>query len=241
MSEPLRIALVAEGPTDYEVIKAALAAVLPQPFLMTPLQPEPTQPKLGNGWGGVLKWCHAASRRHTGPLSQEPTLSQFDLVILHLDADVATMSYRDCGDAIVALAQTHSWGELPCNRPCPPASDTCAALEQVMQSWLHPATADAGAIRCIPAQSTGAWLACAVLDTDHTLLQGAECNINLEKSLAQLPKTQRIKKNAPEYRKHASQITSRWGQVKALCAQAVAFELAVRERLVALGMRGGGA
>ncbi len=54
MSE-LHIALVAEGPTDYEVIHAALKAVLPKPFVMTQLQPEATQPNMGAGWGGVLK------------------------------------------------------------------------------------------------------------------------------------------------------------------------------------------
>jgi hypothetical protein len=42
MSE-LRIALVAEGPTDYETIQAALKAVLPDPFVMIQLQPEATQ------------------------------------------------------------------------------------------------------------------------------------------------------------------------------------------------------
>jgi len=48
MSE-LRIALVAEGLTDYEVIKAALNAVLPNSFVMQQLQPEATQPKLRTG------------------------------------------------------------------------------------------------------------------------------------------------------------------------------------------------
>lgn len=36
----LRIALVAEGPTDYEIIKAALRVILkPRTFIMTQLQP----------------------------------------------------------------------------------------------------------------------------------------------------------------------------------------------------------
>lgn len=43
MSEP-RIALVAEGPTDYEVINAALRAIVPVRFTLTLLHPEPTQP-----------------------------------------------------------------------------------------------------------------------------------------------------------------------------------------------------
>ena len=49
MSE-LRIALVAEGPTDYVIIEAALKAVLPKPFILTQLQPEATRPDLGQGW-----------------------------------------------------------------------------------------------------------------------------------------------------------------------------------------------
>ena len=94
MSE-LRIALVAEGPTDYVLIEAALKAVLPQPFILTQLQPEATRPDLGQGWSGVLKWCQAASQRHQGPLELDPTLLGFDLLILHLDVDVSTMTYHD--------------------------------------------------------------------------------------------------------------------------------------------------
>ena len=51
MSE-LRIALVAEGPTDAIVIEAALKALLPRPFVLTLVQPEETRPKLGAGWRG---------------------------------------------------------------------------------------------------------------------------------------------------------------------------------------------
>lgn len=38
MSDTLKIALVAEGPTDLEVIQAALKDVLPNPFIMTLLK-----------------------------------------------------------------------------------------------------------------------------------------------------------------------------------------------------------
>ena len=67
MSE-LRIALVAEGPTDYEVIQAALKAILPKPFVMVQLQPAATQGIMGTGWCGVLKWCQSAHQRHSGSL-----------------------------------------------------------------------------------------------------------------------------------------------------------------------------
>ncbi len=227
MSEPLRIALVAEGPTDYELIHAALLAVLPQPFHMTLLHPEVTRPRFGGGWGGVLKWCHDTSLRHTGPLSQDPTLSLFDLIILHVDADVATSAYTDYGSDLAALAQGSGWRALPCAQPCPPAADTCAALAQVLSGWLGSVVADARTVFCIPAQSTGAWLACAVLPPESPWLQGAECRLELENQLAILPKGQRIRKNPSDYRKHAVKLTSNWAAVKNICLQAAVFELAV--------------
>lgn len=53
MSNPLRIALVAEGTTEFEVIQAALQAILsPRSFVLTKLQPEETKPEMGTGWGG---------------------------------------------------------------------------------------------------------------------------------------------------------------------------------------------
>lgn len=224
MSEPLRIGLVAEGPTDYEIINAALLAVLPVSFVMTLLQPENTQPQLGGGWGGVLKWCHASSQRHTGPLTQDPTLSLFDLLVLHLDADVAAKSYADCGPWVADSAQASGWSTLPCHQDCTPVADTCAALELVLLSWLGAATADDKTIRCIPAQSTGAWLASAVLDGMHPLLEDAECNPDLENQLARLPKAQRIKKTVADYRRFAPVVTAQWAKVKAVCSQAERFE-----------------
>ena len=59
----LRVALIAEGPTDAVVIGAALKALLPRSFTLTQLQPEPTLPKLGTGWGGVLRWCLEFAQR----------------------------------------------------------------------------------------------------------------------------------------------------------------------------------
>ncbi len=235
MSNLLRIGLVAEGSTDYEIINAALNAMVSVPFKMTLLQPEATQPQLGGGWGGVLKWCHAASQRHSGPLLQDPTLSLLDVLILHLDADVAAKSYTDCGPAVLGMAQAFSWGPLPCSQPCPPAAHTCAALEQVLLSWLGSVKADTKTIRCIPAQSTGTWLASAVLPPDHPLLQGAECNLTLENRLPQLPKPQKIRKTVLDYRLRAPAVERNWAQVKAACTQAAAFEKAV------LGTTGGSA
>jgi hypothetical protein len=230
MSEP-RIALVAEGPTDYEVIQAALKAILPDRFTLTLLQPEATPAVMGTGWGGVLKWCDAAGRRHAASLDTDPTLEGFDLLVIHLDMDVAQKQYADCGLGVPEQATANGWAALPCHMPCPPVAATCTRLEAVLRSWLNPAKAGAKTVLCLPAQSSGTWLAVATLPADHALLVGAECNVVLEKSLEQLPLAQRIRKSPREYKAHARQVTANWAGIKALCSRAAAFEQAVQAAL----------
>ncbi|MCT7985417.1 hypothetical protein NG796_19265 [Laspinema sp. A4] len=227
MSDPLKIALVAEGPTDFEVIQAALKAILPHPFILTLLQPEATLPQMGSGWGGVLKWCHAAQQRHHGSLDTDPTLMSFDLLIIHVDVDVSMGQYDNCGAAVTELAQQNKWGTLPCSQPCPPVADTVNALMIVIQSWLGGAIPGDRTVFCLPAQSSGTWLAAAVLAPGHSLLVKGECDVNLENRLATLPKGQRIKKNKRDYQVHVPCITQHWIQVKGLCSQAADFEQTV--------------
>lgn len=227
MYEP-RIGLVAEGPTDYELINAALKAILQRPFVLNLLQPESSLSALGGGWGGVLKWCIAAGQRHTGSLDRDPTLGLFDLLIIHLDADVALKQYADCGPALVTEANLKNWPALPCNQPCPPVVNTCTALQAVLSGWLGNAQPGNKTVLCLPAQSTGAWLVAALLPTNHVLCQGIECNPAAEDGLATLPKAQRVKgKSAIEYRRHAPTVDSNWAKVKAVCSQASVFEQAV--------------
>ena len=222
----LRIALVAEGSTDYVIIEAALKAFLPQPFILTQLQPEATKPEIGGGWGGVLKWCSMAGERFQGPIDQDPTLVDFDLLIIHLDVDVATFNYADCGEHIALLAQQKSWANLPCAQVCPPVGSTVQALQTVITSWLGQASLG-GTVLCLPAQSSGTWLAVALLDAAHPLLTNAECDITVESRLAQLPKSQRVKKSRREYMQHAAELTNKWADVKNMCSQAGQFETAV--------------
>ncbi len=224
MSEELRIALIAEGPTDYEVIQAALKAILSNPFILIPLQPESTQPRLGGGWSGVLKWCYEAHQRHSGPLHEDPTLVSFDLLIIHVDADVACKQYSDCGNTVETWAQENAWQKLPCVMPCPPVSDTVDALGEVVKSWLRPVELGDRSLLCLPAQSSGTWLAAALLNLNHPLLAQVECNPHVESRLAGLSKAQRIKKTLREYRTHAPKITQQWQQVKQICSQAEQFE-----------------
>ena len=58
MSNPLRVAVVAEGPTDKIVIEAVIFRIFgDRAFILRQLQPEESEAftPLGTGWGGVYR------------------------------------------------------------------------------------------------------------------------------------------------------------------------------------------
>ena len=221
----LRIALIAEGPTDQVIIESALKAILTQPFVLTLLQPEPTRPDLGGGWGGVLKWSREFCSRGFASLEEDPTLELYDLFILHLDADVAHFSYADYGAEIVQEAQQKGLGVLPCAQECPPPDASINSLKPVLLSWLGIVAIGDKTVLCIPSKSSEAWLAAAVYPDNQALLNALECALNMEARLAQLPKGQRIKKNVREYRNYADTVKTKWSVIRQKCTRANSFHI----------------
>ena len=224
MSE-LRVALVAEGPTDSVVIEAALRALLPRPFTLALLQPEPTRPQMGTGWCGVFKWCRELAARSPASLEADPTLPGFDLFVIHLDADVAEKRYPDCGAAVEAAAL--AFPALPCSQPCPPASTAADQVRQRLLAWLGIERIGPKTVLCVPSKAVEAWLAAGVLDASHVLLANVECDLNLEGRLAALAVAQRIRKTTREYRALASTVSRQWTAVRSRCTQADRFSLEV--------------
>ena len=88
MSEPVRLALVAEGPTDAVVVEAALRAILGErDFVLAQLQPEQSEAfgPLGAGWGGVYRWCKQSALHAGGSLGDfRLLLDNYDLLIVPL-------------------------------------------------------------------------------------------------------------------------------------------------------------
>ncbi len=227
---PLRIAFVGEGPTDLIAIEAALKAVLgTRTFTLTLLQPEPTRPIMGNGWCGVLKWCRAFVERGFPSLEQDPTLMGFELLEIHLDADVAGMKYENGGAAVVEAA--HDLLALPCEQPCPPPAASVDALRLRLLSWLGDRQLGPRSVLCIPSKAIESWIAAAALPDGHKLLDGLECNGNLSDQLEALPTGQRIKKGTRSYRSCAVELTAQWERVMRLCSQASRFATDVRAAL----------
>ena len=218
MSE-LAIGLVAEGPTDFVIIEAALKACLPRPFVLTLLQPEATRPEMQGGWGGVYKWCRSVAARGFGAPERDPTLSRFDLLIIHVDADVAEDSYSD----IVPDIPTDV-AALPCSKPCPPPGATVDALRAVVLSWLGIGELGTKTMFCIPSKATEAWLAVAVASDVPRIMVDLECVLTMEAHLASLPKGRKIRKTKAQYQLHAATVQDQWPRIAALCSQARRFQ-----------------
>jgi hypothetical protein len=222
MSDPLRIALVAEGPTDAVVIEAVLRAILGQrSFVLNQLQPESSLAfgPFGGGWVGVYRWCRQAARRGNGQLQHDALVfANYDLLLLHLDADVAGDKYED--GSITALPTD---GALPCERPCPPATASTNALRAVLLSWCGEIAEPQQVVICRPSKSTEAWVIAALFPTDRSVKQGIECYPNPESRLSQQPKAKRIRKTKRDYEDQSKAIEAAWSKVATLTVAGEAY------------------
>lgn len=219
----IRVALVAEGSTDAVIIEAALKALIPRSFVLTVLQPEPTRPRLGAGWGGVLRWCESFSSRGFASIEEDPTLSGFDLYILHLDADVADASYLDVSTEAENSAHIRGWPRLPAVSACPPADGGVDAVRNCLSAWSNLPDPGVKAVFCVPSKAIDAWLAVAVLKDGHRLIAGIECNLNIGRHLAGLPLGSRVKKTVREYRAYQGKVFDEWDRIREICSQAGRF------------------
>ena len=209
MSDPLRIALVAEGPTDGVLIEAALRSMLQDyPFILKQIFPEGSVGfgDVGSGWVGVYRWCHQSATRGSGRLQDDALVFQnYDLLLLHLDADVAGGRY-DQGSIIPQASD----GALPCEHGCPPPSDTTNALRAVLLSWCGEAAAPDQTVICMPSKSTEAWIIAALFPHDQAMAQGIECYPTPERRLGQQLKAQRIRKRKRDYEDRAKEFEEAW-------------------------------
>jgi len=209
MSEMLRIALVAEGPTDGVVIESALRAILQgREFVFKQIFPEGSLVfgVLGAGWGGVYRWCHQSSQRGSGSLRGDSLVFQnFDLLILHLDADVAGFDYQD--DEIIPTTFDL---QLPCEEDCPPPSATTNALRLVLLSWCGEKTVPAKTVLCTPSKSTEAWVVASLFPNDIAVGKGIECYRDPESRLGQQKANNRIRKRKRDYEDRSKDFQLAW-------------------------------
>lgn len=220
MSEPLRIALVAEGVTDYVVFKAAVEHLIDQrSHDFTLLQPEGSVAFvgagnagiLGGGWKGVYKWCQQNAE---DTFLLNVLFRTYDVLILHLDADVGENPNEKDWPA-----------GLPCIKPCPPVSEKTDALRAVVLGWLGLTEAPDNIVFCIPSKSTEAWMMWLFFPDDREMeRQNWECYPDPASRLSQQRKAQRFRKNQADYQARFATICQRWPELSAALSEARRFE-----------------
>lgn len=230
MSDTLRIALVAEGVTDYEFLNAAIESMLNgRSFVLTLLQPEGSiaftgggnAGSFGGGWKGMYRWCIQAVQRSGGKLSDDPLFLGQDLLLLHLDADVAG---EDPSNSTIDPVQELA-GMLPCEQPCPPPTATTDSLRNVMLSWVGEALTPPKTVLCTPSKSTEAWVMAACFPKDKEMVkQGWECHAKPESRLGQQPVRKRFAKNQHDYSEQKSEFQAKWPSVVARLTEARRFQ-----------------
>ena len=219
MSDTVRIALVAEGVTDYEVLKAAVESMLGgQSFNIKLLQPPASVAftgagnagPLGGGWKGVYEWCLLATERGGGNVRNDPLFDFYDILVLHLDADIAGEDpANDPVNPIPKLA-----GVLPCQKPCPPPNATTDRLRQVMLSWIGESQTPPQTVLCTPSKCTEAWVVAIFFPHDAQMIKkGWECHPDPASRLAQQPKAHRFAKRQADYQARNAGIQEAWPRI----------------------------
>ncbi len=230
MSSTLRIALVAEGITDFVVLKAVIEAMLNgRSFDLKLLQPEESVAftgagmagLLGGGWKGVYKWCRQSARRSGGSISTDVLFDNYDLLVLHLDADVA--GEDPANYPITPISELA--GHLPCEHACPPPEATTNPLRIEMLSWIGENTLPPRTILCTPSKSIEAWVIAAFFPNDKEMIKrGWECHPRPESRLAQQKLPHRFGKSQAEYEERRMQFQANWPVIAERLSEAARFQ-----------------
>jgi len=223
MSDPgeLTVGIVAEGPTDYSIFGAVLRRIAGDQVRILSLQPESSGGlggfgPHGSGWKGVKHWCQETVSR-TGGMARFLSSGYgppIHLLLVHVDADVASES------------------EVEVARPCPPASDTTAALRKIVNAWLGGSPVPKNVVIVMPSKSTEAWVIAALSAKDRRFRNGTklECVPKPARMLTQKPykhlgtRDGQPKKEQGVYEDtFAPAVAQHWGHVCVLCGEAKRF------------------
>jgi hypothetical protein len=222
MSNPVRIAFVMEGSTDYVVLLAALRSLLDgRDFELTSISPEldeSLRPKSEGGWGSVFKWCRQVVEQAGGPARENPLFALNDVIIAHVDADVAGKKYKDCN------IKDPPNNDLPCEKPCPPATNTTNALRNVVLGWLSERDVPPKMVLCTPSKSIETWLLVALFpDDDSAKKADIECRGDCEVRLRKYGLIKSGQKLIDKYHARERDVQNAWPAVRETCSEADRF------------------
>ena len=190
------------------MLRAAITGLLKNrsDFVFETLQPEGSEAfgsTTGTGWAGVYRWARQSTEEGDGSVSGSAALSSHDVLIVHVDADVAGKTYGS------ASIHDPPFQDLPCQQPCPPRSATSNPLRVVILRWLGEARCLSHVVLCTPSKSIETWVIAAVCPDNRIVGRGDwECHQDPEGQLRALPKRQRFEKAIRDYRDRQLQAAS---------------------------------
>jgi len=230
----VKIGTVVEGPTDRLVLKAIIEKLCPGDHDYLDLQPADNGDsfgRTGTGWKGVRRFCFDVWQFLGTDISTLITDYQIDLLIIHIDADIASGS--DLQEGV-----TEPVGNV--QQPCPPILPTAQNLEKVIAKWLNIGIADKfppEVILAIPAQDIENWLFAALFPDDELCQkpdyecihkgydQGHPAYLMTLKNYRKILKRKdgKIKKSVRSYRQVVGNVADNWNKVCEFCSQAKVF------------------
>ena len=156
-------------------------------------------------------------QRNDGRLKGDILFLQYDILIIHLDADVAGTTYSDCGIK-------DSTGDLPCEEKCPPPVATTDRLRSVLLRWLGETSVPTQTVLCTPSKSCETWVIAALFPDDTLMIQKEwECYPKPELRLGTKPKALRVIKSKAGYEAVQGEISAAWPRLRAELSEAGRF------------------
>jgi hypothetical protein len=218
---------VTEGVTDQIVLEALVSEWLGgEDYVPSHIQPPSSdyadhlETSLSQGWRGVVAWCF--SQAVDIRASREHVLASADLLVIHIDADVA-FDPQFSGAAYA--------GALP------PAEPACDHVRSHLIHLLGGVLPNNVAL-CVPAQDLECWVVCCLFPEVADNNAPIDCNespagflVERRYSLVRR-KDGRLRKNTFSYEAHAPAIVAGWdGGVLPRCSSAVVYMDRVRQVL----------
>jgi len=237
MSDLLRIGFVAEGPTDFVVLNAAVRSLLGDvdftPTLISPLVDQSLAAQTGGGWAKAYLWCRQMLKDAGGDARASGLFKQHEILVIQVDADVADKKYTD-DQRITDPPQDlplHLPCDKPCKTPCPRPREITNALRSVILGWLNETAMPPQTVVCVPSRSIETWVLVALFPDDPTAVRtNIECRRDCEVRLKTHGLIKSGQKLIKAYKANENAMVAAWGAVRERCAEADRFS----EEFVAL-------
>ena len=240
------IGIVCEGDRDYEMLKSVIGCFFEEEYRTLFLQPNPEfGTDNGNGWKGIIRWCqNRASDMYQYLKDIVPSI---DLLIIHMDADVARCEKEiycpniqvDCNEqGTEDFLNCSVKKEKECLQVLPPnavCDGTPQGRVEYLNRFIYKIIGDDEricSVVTIPCDATDAWIVAAYedgmdeveqLDSPWDLISHGKCYHGIR-----IPKR---KQSRIPYGKMIDKVCDRWQKIKQKCPQALKFECEVLEQL----------